>query len=390
MAVTTLTLTNLVPNIFEAFDIVARERVGFIPAVSQDFSAERAAIDQTVISPVVPTAVVEDLTIGNTSESAPNQAIGNIPFAITKSRSSPFGINGEQQLSLRNAGTFGTINTNRIAQALRGLTNEIEADIAQVALKASRAVGLAGTTPFGTAADLSDFANVLTVLEDNGAPGSDLHLVLGSAAIANIRGKQSVLFKANEAGTSELLRTGAIGEVEGLLVHQSRQVLKAVPKGTGTSATTNAAGYAVGATSITLAAVGTGSILAGDVITIAGDIHNKYIVKTGAAAVSGATIVLQEPGLQQAVPTSAKALTIVAAATRNLAFQRGAIHLATRAPAMPFEGDSADDIMNVTDPVSGITYEFALYKQKRQVRYEINLAWGVDMIKPEFAVNLLG
>jgi len=71
----------------------------------------------------------------------------------------------------------------------------------------------------------------------------------------------------------------------------------------------------------------------------------------------------------------------VAATTRNMFFHRGAIQLATRAPAMPEGGDSADDVMMVTDPVSGITYEFCLYRQKRQVRYEVNLAWGMAAVQ---------
>jgi hypothetical protein len=57
---------------------------------------------------------------------------------------------------------------------------------------------------------------------------------------------------------------------------------------------------------------------------------------------------------------------------------------------MPEGGDTADDVMNVTDPVSGITFQIALYRQYRQVRYEVGLAWGVKEIKPAHAVMLLG
>jgi hypothetical protein len=38
--------------------------------------------------------------------------------------------------------------------------------------------------------------------------------------------------------------------------------------------------------------------------------------------------------------------------------------------------------MNVTDPVSGITFQIALYRQYRQVRYEVGLAWGVASVQP--------
>lgn len=384
-----LTIDGLVPDIYAAMDIVAREQVGFIPAVSRDASTARAALGENITSPVVGAMPAEDLTVTNVAATAPSQTIGKVQMAITKARSVPFGITGEETKGLNNSGTLGTINRDRIAQALRTLTNEVEADLAALHAKASRAYGTAGTTPFGTKDDLTDFANPRRILDDNGVPQSDFHMVLGSLAAANIRGKQASLFKANEAGSDEMLRTGAIGVVEGWNVHTSAQVAKAVAVGTGDSATTNTAGYAVGATSITLAAAGTGTILAGDVISIAGD-DEKYVVTAGAAAVSGATITIAEPGLRQAIPASAKAITVVGSATRNMFFHRSAIQLATRAPAMPEGGDAADDVMVIQDPVSGIAYEFCVYKQKRQVRWEVNLAWGVEMIMPRYAGILLG
>ncbi|MGL5004302.1 MAG: P22 phage major capsid protein family protein, partial [Casimicrobium sp.] len=378
------------PTISHALDVLSRELVGFSPAVSRDSSAERAAINQTVMSPVVGPMVAEDLTPAPFAADTPNQAITNVSMTISKARSVPFGITGEETRGLQNAGTLQTINRDRIAQALRTLTNEVENDLSTLHSSTSRAYGTAGTTPFATANDLTDFAQTRKILDDNGAPQSDMHMVLGSNAIANIRGKQSGLFKVNEAGTSDLLRFGVIGNVEGWDVHNSAMVKKAVAVGTGASATTNNAGYAIGATTITLASAGTGTILAGDFISFAGD-PEKYCVVTGDADVSGGgTITIAEPGLTKALPASAVAITVTAAATRNMFFHRSAIQLATRAPAMPEGGDAADDVMMVTDPVSGITYEFAVYKQKRQLRYEVNLAWGFKMITPRHAGVLLG
>jgi hypothetical protein len=388
----TLTLTSLIPSIQEAMDVVSRELVGFIPAVSRDSTAERAAVGQAVVSPVVGAMAAEDLVPAAYAADTPNQTIGNVQMTISKARSVPFGITGEETLGLRNAGTLGDINAQRIAQAIRTLTNEVEGDLAALHINTSRAYGTAGTTPFGTAGDLTDFSLARKILDDNGAPQSDMHMVLGGAAVANIRGKMSTLFQTNTGGAQSeaLLRQGALGEYQGMLLHNSAQVREGVAVGTGASATTNAAGYAVGATVITLASAGTGTIIAGDIITFAGD-TNKYVVASGDTDVSnGGTITIAEPGLRVAMSAAAKAITVVAAATRNMFFHRSAIQLATRAPAMPDGGDAADDVMLVTDPVSGLTYEFAIYKQKRQVRYEINLAWGVKMIAPRHSGILLG
>ncbi|RZJ12066.1 MAG: P22 coat - protein 5 family protein [Rubrivivax sp.] len=387
----TLTLTGLIPTIYEAMDVVSRELVGFIPAVSRDSRAERAALNQTVMSPVVGAMTAEDLTPAAYAADTPNQTIGNVSMVIDKARSVPFGITGEETVGLQNAGTLGTVNRDRIAQALRTLTNEVEADLAALHVSASRAYGTYNTTPFGTAADLSDFAQSRKILDDNGAPQSDLHMVLGSTAVANIRGKQSGLFKVNEAGNDDLLRRGVLGNVEGFDLHNSGQTKTSVTAGTNNgSASTNNAGYAVGATTITLASAGTGTIIAGDIITFAGD-TNKYMVATGDADVSnGGSIVLQEPGLRQAIAASNTVITTIAATTRNMFFHRSAIQLATRAPAMPEGGDAADDVMLVTDPVSGITYEFVIYRQKRQVRYEVNLAWGKKVVTPRHMGLLIG
>lgn len=381
-----MTLTGLIPTIYEAFDIVSREQVGFIPAVAKDASAERAAQGQTISSPVVGPMTAEDLTVTNVSASAPVQAIGKVDMTISKARSVPFGINGEETKGLQSGGTLGTINRDRITQALRTLTNEVEADLAALHVAASRAYGTYNTTPFGTAGDLSDFAQARKILTDNGAPNSDLHMVLGSTAIANIRGKQSVLFKANEAGTDALLRQGAIGSVEGFAVHESAQTKANVTVGTVT-ATVDATGYVVGSTSFTLSSAAV-ALLAGDLITFAGD-TNVYVVKTAVSG-TGGTLVIQEPGIRVAMSAATKAITVVAATTRNMFFHRSAIQLATRAPAMPEGGDSADQVEVIQDPVSGIAYEFAVYRQKRQVRYEVNLAWGVAMTVPRHSGILIG
>ncbi|WP_426070179.1 P22 phage major capsid protein family protein [Janthinobacterium sp. DSP2-3-3] len=387
----TLTLNGLLPTIYNAMEVISREQIGMIPAVSRDSNAERAAINETVRSPSVGPMVAEDLTPGAYAPDTPNQTINYVDMTIQKARSVPFGITGEENRGLNNAGTLGDINAQRITQALRTLGNEVEADLAALHIYASRAYGTANVTPFGTAADFTDFSNPLRILDDNGAPLTDRQMVLGSSAISNIRGKQSGLFKANEANSDELLRRGIIGQVEGWDIHNSGQIRSLVPAGTAAASTTNAAGYAVGATVINLAAAGTGAYITGDIVTFAGDADNKYLLAAGDADTSnGGTIVLAEPGLRKAIPAAATAITVIAVTTRNMFFHRSAIQLACRAPAMPDEGDSADDVMMVTDPVSGITYEFCIYKQKRQVRYEVNLAWGVKAVAPRHMGILIG
>jgi hypothetical protein len=288
-------LSGLITTIYSASDQVAREMVGFIPAVSADMNYTRAAVGQEVTSPVAPAATATDITPAVTPPNDGDQNIGKKGVVITKARRVPIRWNGEEQLALDNNGaSYNVILRDQIAQSMRTLVNEVESDLAALYVKASRACGSAGVAPFATAGDLTDTAGALRILEENGAQGLDFQLVLGSAAMVNLRGKQSGLFKVNEAGREDMLRNGMTDRLQGFALRNSSGI-KLHTKGTAAAATTNAAGYAIGATVITLASAGTGTSLVGDTITFAGD-TNQYVVASGDADVSnGGTITLRHP-----------------------------------------------------------------------------------------------
>ncbi|MFL9904208.1 P22 phage major capsid protein family protein [Paraburkholderia fungorum] len=373
------TLTSLVPDLYEALDVVSRELVGFIPSVTLDASAERAALNQNIRVPITPSAAAEDVTPGQLPPDDGDQIINNNPLVITKSRSVPFRWSGEEQKGLNTGPGYANIRRNQIAQAFRTLTNEIDRNVGSLFSTTSRAEGTAGTTPFATT--LGDSAQLRKILSDNGAALSDMQAVIDTTAGANMR-TLTQLTKANEAGTIEMRAQGTLLELHGFTFRESAGVNQHVA-GTGASYVTNGA-LAVGATMIPVQ-TGTGTILAGDLVSFAGD-PRKYVAAT---ALSGGSFTIGAPGLMSAVATGT-AVTVGASYTGNMAFSRSAIVLATRAPALPEEGDMAEDRIMVTDPRSGLSFEIAMYKQYRRVRYECSIAYGWANIKPEHTALLLG
>jgi hypothetical protein len=375
------TLTNLIPTLYEAADIVSREMVGMIPAVYRDSSAEMAAKDQTINIPVVPAATAYDITPGTDPADNGDVTPTNVTMTIDKSRYSPVRWNGEEQKAVNHTGIYTRVHVDRIAQAMRTLTNEIETDLCTEAYNnTSGAYGTVATIPFTT--NLAEAAFIRKTLIDRGAPKNDLQLVFDTTTGATLR-SLTQLTKVNEAGDSSMLRRGELLDIAGMSLRESAQIQEHTA-GTGSAYTSAATGYAVGTTSIPII-TGTGTVLADDVISFAGD-SNKYTVVTGVAAPG--TIVIAEPGLLQALPASAQALTIVASHTANIAFDRNAIALITRAPEMPEGGDSASDVVSITDPVSGITFQAAMYKQYRQTKLEIGVAWGKKAIAPRHISRL--
>lgn len=381
----TNTLTGMIPTIYEALNVVSREQIGFISAVRLDSKVERAALNQVVTVPLAQAGPLEDIVPGQLPANSGGTTINNVSVSLTRAKAAPILWTGEEQKAVGMTGVYNQILADQFMDGFRKITNLVESDLANaIANGASRAVGTAGTTPFGVAGDLSDFANARQVLEDNGAPLTDLQLVMSSAAIANMRGKQSVLFKVSEAGTSDLLRTGMTDRVQGMAIRTSAGIVQHV-KGGGTLYVTSGS-TAAGITSVALV-TGSGTVLVGDVVTFAADATNKYIISTGVAAPG--TIALNNPGARIVIPTG-NAMTIGNSYTPSLAFARTAAVLATRAPALPIGGDMADDRMSVQDPVSGLTFEISMYRLYRQVKIEIALVWGWGIIKPEHIVAIQG
>lgn len=376
------TLTNLIPDAYRALDVVSRELVGFIPSVQLDPSAETVALNQSIRIPISPANVAgKDITPAMSFPAAADQTIGNASHSLTKSRAFPFSWSLEEQKSVNVGPGFLTLQQGQIAQALRAAINEIETDCAIAAKNgASRAFG----STAGTAPVLADWVGARQILDDNGAP-SDRYSVVNTTAGAALRNTAN-LFKVNESGESGLLRQGVLGNLYGMNIRESGQI-QTTTAGAMTGALVNGA-LSVGATSIVFdtGTVNTTGIVAGDIITIAGD-PNKYVVRTGVVATSG-TITIAAPGLRRAAADNA-AITVFATAARNTAFSRNAILLSTRLPASMPE-DLALDRQVITDPNSGISFELAMYPGYRMVHYEVSCVWGVTVIKPEHIAIIVG
>lgn len=373
------TITDLIPDAYRALDVVSRELTGFIPSVTIDPTADMIADGQSIRIPAAPANTAGgDITPAMALPSAADQTFTNKEHTIQKRRFFPFSWNGEQQFAVDRGPGYLTLQQGQIAQAIRAAINEIETDVAVAAKNASsRAYGTAGTTPF--ASDLSDTAQVLKILKDNGAPEGDRQLVINTTAGAKLR-TLTQLTKANEAADATLLRRGVLLDVHGFAIRESAKV-QSTTAGTGASYQLNGA-HAAGATTITVD-TGTGTIVAGDVVTIN---SVKYVVAT---ALSAGSFTIGAPGLL-AAGTDNDAVTVNATSARNVAFTRNAILLSTRLPKTPQEGDMAIDRQVITDPVTGISFELAAYPGFRMVTYHLSICWGVTVIKPEHSAILLG
>ena len=381
-------LTDLAADIYKAADVVGRELVGFIPSSTINANgSERAAKGDVVRASFSREATAVDVSESMTIPEGTDQTVDNKTLTISNSRAVQIPYTGEDVMSLNNGIGFETVYGDQIKQAMRTLTNEMEADLAiEAYTNASRAVGSAGTTPFADDFDL--IAQARQILVDNGMPVNDgqASLVINSAAGVLLR-NNAQLQKANEAGGDQMLRQGTLLDLQGLMIKESAQV-QAHTKGAGAGYDL-AAEEVAGQTILSLdgGTVNTTGIKAGDIVYFAGD-NNLYVANSGLTAVSG-DIVIGSPGLIGTLASGTE-MTIGDSYTANLAFHRAALEIAMRAPAVPEGGDMADDAMTVVDPYSGLTFEVRVYKGYRKTMIEVAAAWGVKAWKPDYIAIIQG
>lgn len=379
-------LTDLAADIYAARQVIGREKIGAIQSVIVNSSdSERVALNDIVRSsftpePTLNTTYAPSMTIPEGDD----QTIDNKTLTLDKVANVRIPWTGEDVRHVNNGAGYETIVGNQIEQAFRKIANQVEADLMD-ALKdgAGNAVGTSGTVPFASNFDL--IADALKLLEDRGMPMAvnDVNLAMGNDAAANLR-KLDNLFQVNTAGGDEMLRQGLLGELYGVGLKQSAGVAAHV-KGTASGyLVDNAAGYAIGDKDIELD-TGTGTILAGDIITFAAD-DERYVVGTGIAAPGQISL---NSGLVEAIADD-EAVALQDDYIGHMMFHRRAAELVFRPPQLPVGGDAAVDSMTVQDPVSGLIFEIRMYKGYNKAMIDISCLYGLKVWNPDFVCTLQG
>jgi hypothetical protein len=375
------TLTALEPILFSVAQEVSAEPFGAVDAINTNFDSKGVAIGDAVKVPVAPTRAASDFVPGVAAAQGADATASEVTVEITKSRKTTMYLTGEQIRSLDNGATSAEWIRQMVAQMMRTLRNEAEVDcVNAIYTGASRATGTAGTNPFESA--LTPLADVRKILRDNGAPMADLQFVGDTLSEANLL-KLGVVLDAGIAGSDEERRSGILRRQYGFNMRTSAGI-DLHTKGTANTAydTNLGATLQPGATGIAVD-TGSGTILAGDVITFAGD-TNKYVVNTGIAAAGALQI--GRPGLRATLADGVD-LTLGDSYTPNLAFERSAIVGVMRPPVMPANPTISQTL--ISDGL-GMTYLLLDIAQYGQRTWELHLAWGFKAVQPEHIATLLG
>lgn len=361
---------------------VNAEPFGIIPATVISAKASAVSKGQKVEVPITPMGDNEDIVEGQTP-TGNTDSIDTVEVTIQKiRRGKPIVWTGEEENAVSGSDMLDPIQVEQYAQRIRSLRNEMEMDGCMEAIissvNAGNVLGTLGTNPF--ASDTKALTEVLQKLEDNGAPLGELQAVLNTTSGRNLRNIEH-LQKVNEAGDNLLLRRGVLGDLFGFTIRESSGMRHA--SGTASGYLANG-GASAGATQVTID-TGSGTFKKNDLVKFGSD-TTLYAVAEDVA--SGGTTLKLQSALKADVADNA-AVTVQSYAP-NACFSRGSIIMASRVPFVPKRGDSALDRQIITDPLTGIPYELAVWGAPYQTTITIGTAWGFKNIKKENAFALLG
>ena len=375
------TLSDIRLDVISSAITVEQEAFGAQQAINTNFDNKGVAKGDKVKVPVVAAGTVETYTPANVSPSGTDRTATSVDVEITDIDRYSFRLEGEEEKGLENSGSLNEFLRQNIEQGMRVIRNNMEINLCNVIYQsASRAFGTAGTTPFASSIDI--LADVRKGLRDNGAPMADMQCVSNTSAIANLQ-KLDIYQKANENGSGAERTQGTLPRYFGFQIRDTAGI-ELHTKGTGTGyLINNASGEAVGQTTLTVD-TGTGTVVAGDVITHASDATNKYIVNTGITAPGD--LVIGNPGLLVAAADD-DAVTIGDNYTPNMCFERNAIVGIVRPPEI--KSTAVIETMIIND-AAGFPYFLVKLDQYGQTSWEVLVAYGFKVVQSQYIMNLMG
>jgi hypothetical protein len=361
---------------------VLKRRSHMARYVTTGYSLTPGQKGKTVDVEIPPTATASAITASNAYPSNTDTTATTVPITLDKWYGSDFQMSDKDMTQVDKDQNFYPAAAEA---SLWAVVKQVDDDLLALYKDVYNAGGTAGTTPFAsTSAAWTTGARKL--LNQSLAPMDDRTVVLDADAEANAVNLSE--FKSLYAsGDPGVIVDGEIGRKLGAnwVLNQG---VDTHTRGTLTgSPLINNASVGIGDTSVPMDATSlTGTVVVGDIFTVAGDTQ-QYTVTANATAATNAITVAFSPAAKVAWADDA-AVTFIASHQANLAFNRGAFALATA----PFESvdPSLGMTQSVVDPLSGLTIRLEVSRQYKQTRWEWDVLYGVKTIRPELAARILG
>ena len=388
------TLTNIIPTIFARALLALRDRTVMPQLVNRDYETEAKEKGDTVSIPV-PTSVGTRAV--SPSYQDPTDADDTTPAKVSLAldnwrQTDPFYLT-DQDMS--NAMVNANFIPMQLSEALKGLTDYVNAQILALYTGVYGFVGTPGVTPFAENTPVADVAaDAMKILNEQECPQGDRRAVLdfaGEAAAVVL----PAFAHASKVGDNSVVREGRLGRLYGMDWYSDGDVPSHTLGAAGTPLVDDADGVAVGTKLIHMDGFTTKPSV-GDIFTIpnraAGTTDAQTYTVTASTALDGTdSDVSFEPGLKVALAAGDDSTAVNFKATHvvNLAFHRDAFAFASR-PLLDTDITGEGNMTTIADPVTGLVYRLEVKRQHKRTAWEVDILFGCKLVRAELACRIAG
>lgn len=376
-------LSVLIPRILATAAIIFRNNSITANLVNRGYDAEFRKVGDTINVPTFSSPTVQDVVAGRGNENtASNVVATNTPVTLNQWKEVKIAFT---DLDLKK------IDEGRPSEALEkaviALVDHVDSFVLnQMILSSYSTAGTVGSA-FSDPVKLVDG---WVKMGDKNVPKRD-RFAMVRPLVAGAFLKDDNLSDSSKFGTDEALKDAMIGKLYGFDIGETNNINNFVggTLSNGTSKTALvASNTAAGLKTITFdSPTLTGTLLKGDIFTIAGDAQ-EYVVTTTTATASGNSITVSfEPALAIAADDG-DAVTFVANHTvAGIEFQKEGYIFGSAPVKIDFTGGNL--VESFTDPLSGITFTYEVERVNKSTEHSLSILYGGNVLKSEALVRLL-
>lgn len=382
------TLTEVIPQILAQGLMALRSACVMPRLVNSDYGTEASQKGNTIDVPIPSAIAAQDVVPSNTPPDDAGIQPTSVQIPLNQWKEAPFFLSDKDMVEAIN----GTIPM-QASEAIKSLADTVNNHILSQYIGVYGWAGDTSDTPFNSTDGTSDATTLRKVLNKQLAPKGDRRGVLDPDAEANalnLRAFQDLAWRGDREGLIE----GEIGRKLGFDWFMDQLVLThtagTLSNGSSHVANNNVAVAAGDKTMNLDETTLTGTIVPGDVFTVAGD-SNTYVVTNAATltaaanAVTGVTFLPASPGWADDAVVTFKDSHVV-----NLGFHRDAFAFASRPLEDVQDSSLGSIIQSATDPVSGLSLRLEITRQHKRIRWSYDILYGSKLVREQYAARLAG
>lgn len=371
--------TNLLQTLVAMGMNALRERIVMPRVVNRDYedmivgARKGSTVNVAVPSAITARGVTPDVVPPAVTAITPT----SVPIALAEWQEAPFAMD-DKGLNQVQVG----ILPMQATEAIKALANGIDQYLWGFYKKFYGYAGVAATTPFAT--DLSEYLDGRKFANQQLMDMEPRWMLIDEDAEANALGLRAFQ-DASFRGDTEGIINGQIGRKLGATWVMTQNVSTHTKGAEDGNYVINNGLIAIGTTTITVDG-GSGTVLEGDIFTLAGDTQTYVVI----SSVGGSTVtsITFAPGLKIAT-VDGYALTFKAGGPQNLLIHRDAIAFAM-APLAEQKLVEGENVSVAIDEESGLSLRLELTRQYKQYQWAWDALYGAAVIRKEYGVRIAG